>query len=194
MKLVPCETGLERKYTSKTIELLKEVEESISKQYDNPPTMMAHFYKLKYLEDFLTHDSKILEVGCGAINSRDNFLNRKTYEPWFLRSLHGAGYNCTGIDICEKIHEEQFSTHISDLSKPNSLYHIEDNSIDIAMAFAFFDAPSYERQTPDKNNLYRFNLIAEQLERIVKSEGVFIYQNLEVPPKQTLENEGYKFF
>ena len=116
-------------------------------------------------------DKKILELGCGSNNSKDNFFNSRTFEPWLLRALHEYGTNPIGIDI-SNLRDESFEGHSIDLSKTNALDQFSDNMFDIVCAYSFFDSPFLDSSYNPK---IIFNKLIPQLERIIKPEGYFIF-------------------
>lgn len=122
---------------------------------------LFEIYKIGNLEK-----KTILDLGCGSINSNDSFLSVRDFEPWLGRALHEMKINYIGIDKNET--KEEFTTYKKDLSFPNSLDFIEDNSIDIICAYSFFDSPSLynEQKTLD--------LLSGQIKRIAKTNGHFI--------------------
>ncbi|NCN86864.1 hypothetical protein GW932_03445 [archaeon] len=123
-----------------------------------------HTDKLNNIRKFLKNDLEnkfILDLACGSTNSE--------YKPWLARGLYKMGINIIGIDINDNS-KEKFENYKIDLSVPNSLNFLKDNSIDIAMANYFFIGGGLKT-----SNKKTFNLLLPQLERIVKKEGYFIY-------------------
>lgn len=152
-------------------------------------TNLCEKIRAKYREDGLFHytnnlnqirlhlnnnlkDKTILDLGCGTIN----YILGEKFEPWLARGLHEIGAKVIGIDK-GNLNGELFKHYSIDLRNPNSLDFLKNNSIDLAGAFSLFDAPSL---THPKET---FELLLPQLERILKPEGVFIFDPL---------NTGYK--
>lgn len=108
----------------------------------------------------------ILDLGCGSVNSRDEC------EPYFSRALHEMGAKVIGIDLYD-LSKEKFKGYNVDLSMPNSLDFLKDNSVDIACADAFFDSPTLRRVISGEEV---FKILIPQLERIVKPEGHSIFE------------------
>lgn len=115
---------------------------------------------------------RVLDLGCGTINSPDSIFLKRSFEPWFARALSHMGADIVGIDKYAGGQETLFVEHKIDLSEENSLDFLKDKSIDIACMNSLLDAPSL-KTLPKKF----MNIIAPQLERIVKNDGIFIYES-----------------
>ncbi len=117
----------------------------------------------------------ILDLGCGSRSGHLDGLPTSSansrYEPWLCRALSNTGANPIGLDI-GKNYDEEFTHYPVDLTNKDSLGFLEDNSIDLANAKMLFTSMLLQENSTDFKN----NLIS-QLERVVKPEGVFIYDN-----------------
>ena len=117
-------------------------------------------------------DLRILDLGCGASEVNSNTLRPRLdgdYKPWFCRAIHCLGGKIIGVDMGD-LSQERFTAYNVDLSEPDSLKYILDQSIDVATAIAFFNSPSMPKrgfQTIKTN-------ILNQLERIVVPEGFLL--------------------
>lgn len=109
---------------------------------------------------------RILDLGCGSNKISDDAV----YEPWLDRALYEKGAKIIGIDINDN-GLEKFENYRVDLSKENSLNFLQSNSIDLAYSFSFFDAPALTN--PKKT----FNYLIPQLNRILKKDAFFIFNN-----------------
>ena len=118
-------------------------------------------------------NKKILELGCGSKNSKDDFFGKGNFEPWLLRALHEYGANPVGIDIAG-LEGELFEGHSIDLSKKGSLDLFQDNSFDIVCAYSFFDSPFLNYHCDGSGSI--FNKLVPQLERIIKPDGHFVFE------------------
>ena len=113
----------------------------------------------------------VLDLGCGSEFSYDTIAY--PYKPWFCRALKVLGARPIGVDIAPMPGEE-FERYERDLLHADSLRIIPDRSVDIANASALFDSPVLERIHGRK----AWNLLEhlyKQLTRIVKIDGVFVY-------------------
>jgi SAM-dependent methyltransferase len=119
---------------------------------------------------------RILDLGCGSKTIPNpspypyGFTN--TYEPWLCRflALPQIGASPVGVDIRNNL-GENFENHQADLTKPDSLSFLPDGSVDIAHAGNFYTLPEIDVEEINRNLL-------PQLERIVKPNGIFLYEDL----------------
>jgi hypothetical protein len=109
----------------------------------------------------------IFELGCGCINSPDDFIYGREFEPWLGRALYYMSANYEGVDLNNSFGED-FLVHKIDLSLENSLNSFKTDSLDVVCAYSFFDAPSLRNPQKTLNNL------VPQLDRIIKSNEYFI--------------------
>jgi hypothetical protein len=120
----------------------------------------------------------ILDLGCGCTvpvpigGEHDGF--DRMYEPWLCRYLLELGINHIGVDIGPNI-ADKFNFHRADLTEPSALDFIPSSSIDIANAHQLFDSPFLLHVIRFGGNLY--DILRPQLERIIKPEGYFVYNN-----------------
>lgn len=137
-----------------------------------------HLLHLKAIFNILDPKGKtVLDLGCGSVNSYDNrTVCRRMYEPWLLRALHEYGANCVGVDA-GGLDGEKFKGYKINLLHEDSLAQFETHSVDIATAFAFFDSPALWSYLGRGAGEETFKRIMPQLERIVKPEGFFLFEN-----------------
>lgn len=95
-------------------------------------------------------------------------LNRQ-FEPWLARGLHILGVHVIGVDSA--VEGEPFRHYQRNLLKSDSLADIADESVDLANANALFSSPS----VGSRGKLW--DAVAPQLDRILKPEAMFIYQD-----------------
>lgn len=122
-----------------------------------------------------------LELGCGSVESLDKTSSgfKADYEPWLCRALQriskegGLGMRVIGVDIAP-LGREPFEGYRADLLSPDSLGFLKDDEVDVAYTHNFFSSPSFwgaERA----RGVDAQELLFPQLERIVKPDGVFMY-------------------
>ena len=127
--------------------------------------------------EVLGRDAKgkvILNLGCGSTgNSKDYELYKREriFEPWVCRAFHLMGARVIGIDI-GKLDGKEFEHYSLDLLVSGALDFLADKSVDITNARALFDSEQLESM---KGYQKICRVLLPQLERIVKSEGVFLY-------------------
>jgi SAM-dependent methyltransferase len=109
---------------------------------------------------------RILDLGCGFDKS---FYGGLVYSPWFCRFLTKLGADVVGVDIGDN-QREKFESYRRDLTKKNCLDFLPNYSVDIAHAGGIFNLPDVDYL------LLKENLLP-QLERVVKKEGTFLYQD-----------------
>lgn len=121
------------------------------------------------------HTKKVLDLGCGAVNTLDSEGGRD-FEPWLCRALYELNIPCIGIDYSDTVTSELFEAYERNLIKPDSLDMLRAQSIDIAVAQLLFSSPQLERITRYKRVIQQLkdNLIP-QLERVLKPDGVFLF-------------------
>ena len=95
------------------------------------------------------------------------------YEPWLARGIHELGVKVIGVDLNNNC-TEKFENYIVDLNKTNCLHFFKDNSVDVACTYALFDSHSV------KNPKKIFSNLLPQLGRIIKPEGYFIFDPINV--------------
>lgn len=134
-----------------------------------------------------------LDLGCGSKNTKYSIdrpnpgYDHEQFEPWLCRMLPYLGTKTIGVDI-QNLDEETFEHYTADLLKENSLSFLPDNSVDIAHTRWMICAPSVikavcgdkkieERKQVNKSRKKVLDLLIPQLERIVKPEGVFVYND-----------------
>jgi SAM-dependent methyltransferase len=166
MKLIPYNPFLEDdieiyfKYSLENEKLQKKLKEIYGEE-----ELFFHFNNLNQIRKIINPENKkILDLGCGSIHESDNFV----YKPWLSRGLYELNSKIIGIDINDNS-KEKFENYQIDLTKKDSLNLFQKNSIDIACAFSFFDAPSLKKSQKTFKNLI------DQLEKIIKPEGYFIF-------------------
>ncbi len=129
-------------------------------------------------------EKRVLDLGCGSIQSYGYYEKLHPYEPWLCRFLHEFGVEVIGIDIANLDNEEFKHYGEFDLFKPDSLNFLPDNYIDIANASSLFDSPQVFQRIKNSALLSQHgfytskplkDILISQLERVVKSEGFFIY-------------------
>ena len=142
----------------------------LQKYSDAEMSLIRQIYPLVALMPNLK-DKTVLDLGCGSasIEAKFSYLNHRMYEPWLCRALLEIGAKPIGVDINSN-DGEKFENYIADFYKPNSLSFLRDNSVDIANAGAIFNLPGFDEDKLRKN-------LIPQLERIVKPEGFFVYQD-----------------
>jgi SAM-dependent methyltransferase len=124
---------------------------------------------------------KVLDLGCGAELSQDRYDTRQhqaTYPPWLSRYLYYKGLAPIGIDISKSVLNEPFEAYVADLMQPGALNFLPDHSVDIAYAANIVDSPYLWRKHGDKAGRKLLVHLMQQLKRIVKSNGVFVYSGL----------------
>lgn len=118
---------------------------------------------------------KILDLGCGSIFTRsfmENFEGYKGfYEPWLCRFLKYAEAVPVGVDINDNL-SETFENYKIDLTQEGCFSGFPDSSFDVAHAGSFFTLHNLEDYSGVKDNLI------VQLERIVKPDGAFVFEEL----------------
>lgn len=77
---------------------------------------------------------RILDIACGSRNYQDDTLKR--YEPWMCRLLHHLGAIPVGVDLAPQ-RDENFESHVADLTVPNALRFLDPHSFDAAYISAF---------------------------------------------------------
>ncbi|MGV8152472.1 MAG: hypothetical protein ACP5OG_05305 [Candidatus Nanoarchaeia archaeon] len=126
-------------------------------------------------------NKKILDLGCGSNDPRlEGFgdFEDRAFEPWLCRGLYELGINPIGIDYGQ-LDREKFEHYSLNLIEENSLKFIPDNSIDIANASGLFSSPFLHCRIHGLNTSGEKlrEILLPQLERIVKPEGYFIYND-----------------
>ena len=154
----------------KSIFLKKYFDGDMQKYSDAEMSLTRQIYPLIALMPNLK-DKTFLDLGCGSASTEAKFsyLNHRMYEPWLCRALCEIGAKSIGVDINSN-DGEKFENYIVDFYEPNSLSKIKDNSVDIANAGAIFNLPGFDEEKFNRN-------LIPQLERIVKPEGFFVYQD-----------------
>lgn len=110
---------------------------------------------------------RILDLGCGSRTSKEMDLTSRVFEPWLCRALKELGAYPVGIDK-EDNSEEEFESYQVDLMGKDSLVFLPTNSFDIANMRGLLTSKGFEGRNYQE-------LILPQLERVVKSEGYFLY-------------------
>ena len=166
----------EHPFDGKKYAIATEIEKKLYEQYSAGRGEIIVHHKLYGILAVVGADlvnRKILDLGCGAAKSVD-CNGTRDFEPWVCRGLVELGTNPIGIDIFDNS-KEKFENYQTDLTTPNSLNFIPDNSIDIAHSWGLFDSPflriSVGKGRKEDNLL---EILLPQLERIVKPEGIFI--------------------
>lgn len=120
-------------------------------------------------------NKRVLDLGCGcnySCSGSDRNRAGQTYGPWLCRALHELNVRAVGVDR-GNMNGELFEHYGGiDLRDPRSLDFIPASSIDIANARLLFSSPELNGNS-DK---LKQDLLP-QLERIVKPEGYFVYQD-----------------
>lgn len=121
---------------------------------------------------------RILDIGCGSIESRLNSeeLNRsmpRLLEPWLCRVLFDLGSDPVGIDI-NNLDNELFEHYQIDVGKPDSLDFLEPQSFDaVNMKWLSGSPEMQERYT----TLYGHEILVrveEKLKELLKPDGLII--------------------
>jgi len=111
----------------------------------------------------------VLDIGCGS-----NGHVTRSFEPWLSRSLTILGARVIGLDI-GYLGNEIFENYKVDLTKLDCLSFIKDNSVDLAVADSFFNAPCFSDGKITGKQVY--DSLLPQLERVVKPDGYFVYDD-----------------
>jgi hypothetical protein len=135
---------------------------------------------------------KILDLGCGSVNSRDTGKNR-VFEPWLCRLLHASGARVVGVDWAEQVNEE-FESYQINLVEDSSLKIFSNSGFDLTCAFSLFDSPSLCRMYSESSCKELFNSISSQLEdyKIVREEGFFVLERGGMPLYRLWQHEREK--
>jgi SAM-dependent methyltransferase len=169
MKLIPY-FPWRAKFDDEIVDIASEVNSKLTSIYGEDKLQDFKLCSIFQFGD--PKDKRILEIGCGSKNSKDNFFHKGTFEPWLLRALHEYGTNPVGIDIAG-LEGELFEGYSIDLSKEESLNLFQDNSFDIVCAYSFFNSPFLNDHCDNSGST--FNSLIPQLERIIKPDGYFIF-------------------
>jgi SAM-dependent methyltransferase len=111
---------------------------------------------------------KVLDLACGS--KETSYSGLVSYEPWLCRTLYELGLEPIGVDINNNS-DEEFENYKVDLTDSHSLEFLPSHSVDIANASGLFTLPFIDVDQLKAN-------IVPQLERIVKPDGIFIYEDL----------------
>ena len=200
MKFMPFE-GIREKYpkaiSKQVTPLAEDLNKKLKKLYRGEESCLS-----RYLSRVFTvidpKEKTVLDLGCGCVDSPDSITSRllgmdgymrRQFEPWLLRALHEYGANCIGIDYGD-LSAERFKGYSRDLTDLDSLKMLPDRSVDLACAFMLFDSPTSQLGL-ESRNYYRgqlfpasaektislFQIIAIQLDRVLKPEGYFIFDS-----------------
>lgn len=122
---------------------------------------------------------RILDLGCGSTwhprKAGDHRLER-TYEPWLCRLLHEAGAHPIGVDI-GNLEGEEFEHYERDLTLPDALSMIEDDSMDGVHASSFSGMNPSPTLEVKNRAAFDAHLRTEAL-RVLKERGVFYFDAL----------------
>ncbi|MBI4149861.1 class I SAM-dependent methyltransferase [Candidatus Woesearchaeota archaeon] len=116
----------------------------------------------------------VLDLGCGSRYARDADTYT-SFEPWLSRALHALDIHVIGVDIAN-LDGEYFDHHSIDLFLPDSLGFIPDESIGMVYAIGLFDSPALKENYGHDAGRQLRDHILPQLERIVKPDGIFMYE------------------
>jgi hypothetical protein len=118
----------------------------------------------------------ILDLGCGSNNPRiegDIYFSDRQFEPWLCRTLKVLGANPIGMDI-GPLAGEEFEHYWTELTQPDSLKIIPDNSIDLVNACQLFDSPFLKKVIKVSGMELKKHLLP-QIERVLKPDCYFLY-------------------
>lgn len=169
MKLIPY-SHEKVDSSDEIIDIYFQINKKLESIYEVSRLQMFKFCSIFQFGD--PKNKKILELGCGSNNSKDNFTHLRNFEPWLLRALKEYGAKPIGIDI-GGLEDELFEGYSIDLINDRALDLFPNNSFDIVCAYSFFDSPFLGHH---HNPKIIFNKLIPQLERIIKSEGYFIFE------------------
>jgi len=119
-------------------------------------------------------DKIILDLGCGSKQSKDSDPDKYEFLPLGPRALEKLGVHVFGIDIAD-LETELFEHYEVDLLPRKSLEFLMKNyagEIDIANAFGLFTSPTSQYRW---GSLFFKRRITNQLKKLVKPEGYFLY-------------------
>ncbi len=144
----------------------------------------TQMYKMLCLKPQLVEDRlRILDLGCGRVNGDCYYTGKngcRQYEPWLARMLHELDVNVIGIDT-KGLGTEEFEHYACNLLD-DALAFLPDASIDIANASYLFNSPTLKGWISPREEQRRKQAGKElkaklmpQLQRIVKTDGFFIY-------------------
>ncbi len=166
------------RWLRQSISLIQEYAESVSSVSDKTSVLLSLMRQLPFVLRACNGDlrgKRILDLGCGSVQTRsymkDFVGDDRFYEPWLCRFLKHAGEVPIGIDVNDNS-DEIFENYRIDLTQRDCLRNFPDNYFDIAYAGAFFTLPNFEDYSRVKENLIF------QLERIVKPNGYFVFEEL----------------
>jgi SAM-dependent methyltransferase len=128
---------------------------------------MPMFHKIMSLGN--PEGKTFLDLGCG-----NNEGVTRSFEPWLSRSLTLLGAKVIGLDL-GYLGGEIFENYKVDLTKSDCLSFIKSESIDLAVADSFFNAPCFNNGKVTGKQVY--DSLIPQLERIVKPKGYFVYDD-----------------
>ncbi len=165
--------------------LLEKYPHSYLKNNNGVDTIQVQLSKIVVITDGDLEGKVILDLGCGSVNGYDGFLYSLTkagicfsdddfsfhsYEPWLCRALCELGAKPIGIDR-RGLENEEFEHHELDLLEDN-LDVIPDSSIDVVNMYQLLTSSIFS-----KNGDYKMLMekLIPQLRRILKPEGVFVY-------------------
>ncbi|MEK6968133.1 MAG: hypothetical protein AABX51_05885 [Nanoarchaeota archaeon] len=132
---------------------------------------------------------RILDLGCGAPNSFDNydpleFGSCRQFEPWLCRALSEFEHNPSaydfkigphpiGIDISHLDHE-RFERYRVDISVPGSLNVVIDHSIDLVNVSELLGSATLNERIGKDYKSFRATLL-DQTDRVLKPEGILLF-------------------
>jgi hypothetical protein len=149
-------------------EAVRDIGEMTDEVYpnDHEETSEAIITQIPYILQELRGNVRgktILDLGSGSTFGG--------YKPWLCRILYHMGANPIAVDL-GKFRNEPFIAYSADLSQPNALRMIPDNSVDLANAKMFFTCSDLRSMRP---NAYLREQLRPQLERVLKQDASFIY-------------------
>ncbi|OGE19452.1 hypothetical protein A3J19_02200 [Candidatus Daviesbacteria bacterium RIFCSPLOWO2_02_FULL_41_8] len=116
---------------------------------------------------------RILDLGCGSNgNTIDSKEFGALFRPWLCRTLLELGAEPIGVDFGD-LNGEKFEAHSRDLSLPESLNFVPDDSVDIIHSRALHTSPQLSELRVESGHL--MEILNPQIMRILKPQGVFLF-------------------
>ena len=130
-----------------------------------------------FLLDKELKDKKILDLGCGSNTPTIEFneSSLRKYEPWLCRALLYLQAEPIGIDF-GNLEDELFEHYQGELSLPNSLAQIPDQSIDLINMSSLIGS-----RHSSNHGIYIDTLMGnlqKQAQRVLKPNGIFLSTNI----------------